>query len=628
MRKRRLIGGALLVLGLLAGLPAAAEASHFRFGLITWVPRPDLGPRTVEFTVKQSWRRSACGAPVVGNTACNFSALNFGDATSASIVGTVVAIDAAEDWYLATATIIHTYPAVNNGGVPWVARFDTCCRIYGLVNASGGSLSVQSTVDLSLSNASPVSSVFPIVQMAVNAVNNVTLPVADADGDTLSCRMATPGESAIGSQPAATFPLSVSTGCVLTWNTAGTSVGQLWAAQVVIEESRGGNPPHGRVALDFIIKIVNSIGTAPVCDVPPTPTGTVVLPVNTAYTATIQGSDADAGNTLTINSTGLPTGATLTPPAGSSSGSPFASTFSWTPGPADIGLHPIQFSFTDNTGQAAFCSFTISVPANTPPVAKCADVTVSTAPNVCSATGSINNGSYDPDGDPITVEQSPSTPVGPGVTTATLTVTDSHGASSSCTATITVVDNQQPAITCSAPQVLECTSPSGAAASVSATSSDNCAVTSASCSPGSGTFAIGFTPVTCSADDAAGNSSSCSTSVKVVDTVAPQVSCVPSYNPSGKNVPKALNEDGFYLITTSDLCTAAPTVSLGSYVIANGETIKITQAPGQSGVVLVNTMGPAAIRHFRVGPGDATLIATDGSGNTTTVSCLVPPPPK
>ena len=543
----------LFALVLLVGLPAAAEASHFRFGLITWVPRPDLGPNTVEFTVKQSWRLSACPGTVVGSTACSFSGLNFGDFSSANITGTVVSIDTTEDWYLATATIIHTYPSANNGGSPWVASFNTCCRIYGLVNASGGSLNVATTVDLSVSNASPVSSIFPIVQMAVNAPNSVVLPIGDADGDTLSCRLATAAESSIFSQPAATFPLAVSTGCVLSWNTAGTSVGQLYAAQVIIEESRGANPPHGRVALDFIVKIVNSIGTAPVCDTPPTPTGTVVVPVNTAYSATIQGSDADPSATLTLNTTGLPTGATLSPAAGSSGASPFASTFSWTPGPADMGLHPIQFSFTDNTGQAAFCSFTISVPTNQPPVARCAPVTVSASANSCSASGSINNGSYDPDGDPITVVQTPLTSalLGPGVTNATLVVTDSNGASSSCSATITVVD-----------------------------------------------------------------------------TTAPQLSCVPSTNPSGKNEPKALNEDGFYKITTGDACTAAPTVFLGSYAIANGETIKITQAPGQTGVVLVNTMGPAGVRHFRVGPGDATLTATDAAGNTTTTSCLVPPPPK
>lgn len=543
----------LFALVLLVGLPAAAEASHFRFGLITWVPRPDIGPNTVEFTVKQSWRRSACGALLVGNTACNFSGLNFGDFSSSNITGTVVAIDVAEDWYLATATIIHTYPSANNGGSPWVASFNTCCRIFGLVNASSGSLNVATTVDLSLSNASPVSSIFPIVQMAVNAPNSVALPIGDADGDTLGCRLATAAESSIGSQPAATFPLAVSTGCVLSWNTAGTAAGQLYAAQVIIEESRGGNSPHGRVALDFIIKIVNSIGSAPVCDTPPTPTGTVIVPANTSYSATIQASDADPSATLTLNTTGLPAGASLSPAAGSSGAAPFSSTFSWTPGVADMGLHPIQFSFTDNTGQVAFCSFTISVPTNQPPVAQCAPVTVSASANSCSASGSINNGSYDPDGDPITVVQTPLTSalLGPGVTNATLVVTDSNGASSSCTATITVVD-----------------------------------------------------------------------------TTAPQLSCVPSSNPSGKNVPKALNEDGFYKITTGDACTAAPTVFLGSYAIANGETIKITQAPGQTGVVLVNTMGPAGVRHFRVGPGDATLTATDAAGNTTTTSCLVPPPPK
>jgi len=68
--------------------------------------------------------------------------------------------------------------------------------------------------------------------------------------------------------------------------------------------------------------------------------------------------------------------------------------------------------------------------------------------------------------------------------------------------------------------------------------------------------------------------------------------------------------------------------TVGSFVLANGETIKITQTPGKSGVTFVNTMGPAAIKHFQVGPGDAVLTATDGSGNSSSVTCLVPPPPK
>ncbi len=151
------------------------------------------------------------------------------------------------------------------------------------------------------------------------------------------------------------------------------------------------------------------------------------------------------------------------------------------------------------------------------------------------------------------------------------------------------------------------------------------------CVPPSGsTFPLGVTTVTCNAVDAAGNAAQPVTfTVTVRDTVAPVAACTPSFNPSGGNIPKAsrLNEDGFYRIGGSDNLGAV-TLTLGSYVIANGETIKLTQAPGQQGVALVNTMGKLSVRHFRVGAGDPVVTATDGSGNTGTQVCLVPPPPK
>ncbi|MBI2359493.1 MAG: hypothetical protein HYV04_11440 [Deltaproteobacteria bacterium] len=164
----------------------------------------------------------------------------------------------------------------------------------------------------------------------------------------------------------------------------------------------------------------------------------------------------------------------------------------------------------------------------------------------------MNNGSFDPNSDPITLVQTPSGPYKPGLTNVTLTATDSHGASDSCTAILTVVDAEPPA-----------------------------------------------------------------------------VSCVQSVNASGNNVPQArkVNEDGFYKVEASDACTM-PVIKIGNYTLANGETIKITQAPGKSGVTLVNTMGPLRIKHFQVGPGDAVITARDASGNSSSVTCLVPPPPK
>src|SRR3989338_7812390 len=269
-------------------------------------------------------------------------------------------------------------------------------------------------------------------------------------------------------------------------------------------------------------------------------------------------------------------------------------------------------------------------PDNQPPDAICKNVTTNTAPGTCSANASVDNGSFDPDGTIVSSVQSPAGPYGKGTTNpVTLTVTDDKGASDSCTAVVTVVDAEAPVITCPAPQTLECTGSSSATATFNASASDNCGFASTSCPASGSAFPLGTTATSCSATDGSGNTASCGSSVTVVDTTAPTVSCVESVNPSGKNVPKAsnINQDGFYKVGASDICTT-PVIKLGSFVLANGETIKITQTPGKSGVSFVNTMGPAAIRHFQVGPGDATITAIDGSGNQTSVTCLVPPPPK
>lgn len=344
--------------------------------------------------------------------------------------------------------------------------------------------------------------------------------------------------------------------------------------------------------------------------------------------------------------------------------------------------------------------------ANQPPVALCQNQTVP-ADDACAATVSVNAGSYDPDGGPVSITQSPASFTGVGASTATLTVTDDQSATATCTAvvtvedrtapgitcpapqtvectnragtatvratatdtcdpnvaatcqtpaggsyplgatsvscgatdaegnsgscatTVTVVDTLAPSISCSAPITVECTSPGGTAATVSASATDQCdGVVLANCATPA-VYALEVTAVVCSATDAAGHTGSCSTTVQVVDTAPPSATCVPSVNPSGKHVPAASgpNQDGFYRVGASDLCTASGgiVIALGSTMLANGETIKITQTPGASGVRLVNTMGPLAIKHFHVGPGDAVVIAQDASGNQASVRCPVPP---
>jgi hypothetical protein len=78
----------------------------------------------------------------------------------------------------------------------------------------------------------------------------------------------------------------------------------------------------------------------------------------------------------------------------------------------------------------------------------CANPTVPTTAGLCFAPATVNGGSFDPDGDPVTLTQSPAGPYALGQTGVTLLATDPSGASASCHATVTVVDLEPPTVSC------------------------------------------------------------------------------------------------------------------------------------------------------------------------------------
>ena len=84
---------------------------------------------------------------------------------------------------------------------------------------------------------------------------------------------------------------------------------------------------------------------------------------------------------------------------------------------------------------------------NQPPIASCQQVTVGTEPGLCTAPASVDHGSVDPEGGPITLEQSPAGPYSLGTTGVILTVTDDQGATASCVTTVTVMDQAPPTVT-------------------------------------------------------------------------------------------------------------------------------------------------------------------------------------
>ena len=111
-------------------------------------------------------------------------------------------------------------------------------------------------------------------------------------------------------------------------------------------------------------------------------------------------------------------------------------------------------------------------PNNQPPVAICQDIVVSADAN-CQAEADVNNGSFDPDDDAITITADPAGPYGLGATTVILTVTDGLE-TVTCQATVTVNDTTPPVLVgVPTDATVECDNVP-AAADVTAT--DNCSV--------------------------------------------------------------------------------------------------------------------------------------------------------
>ena len=494
-------------------------ASHFRYGNISWTT---VSTKRAEFTVTTAWRSTFVGS----------TRLFFGDGGSVTFSLSGATIATGPGFKVQQFVVQHTY--ATNG--PFLSFFSSCCRIGGIVNASGG-FKVSSTVNFNNGNlSSPITSVPIILQMVQGGLNQVQLVAIDLQGDILSWSLSTiAGHGGTYSIPTAgIYTMTISSGGLLSWNTTSTVVGQFWTVRLVVREDRG----SAKTEVDFFVQIVGgSINQPPTCSY--LGAGNNVLTVGQNFQFQITGLDPD-GDNLVVTNQGLPPGATLSPTSGAQ---PLTTTFSWTPQPSDAGTaHVIVVIFTDPSGFNTSCSFAVAVPSNSPPNAVCQNITVSADGN-CQGNASASDfdgGSTDPDGDPITFSVSPSGPYSLGTTTVTLTVCDSSNACSTCTAVITVVDNTNPTISCPADvSGLNCLSDVPAVGTP--TASDNCSVSvTFNGETSNGGSGCNGDPLVLTrswtATDSAGNTASCSQTITVessslsIDSITPQnhvIDCIP-----------------------------------------------------------------------------------------------------
>lgn len=364
-----------LFIALLGGLAPSAQATHFRYGNISWTPvGSDPSGRTIQFRVSVGYRTSfGYSVPIaVGAVISNFDTFDFGDGTSAPLNFTVTSVNGPEDFFYAEAVVTRIYTSNGN----FVAYYDGCCRISTLENNADEDYYVGTTVTVGNNNRAPVATLTPIVNLAAGlTAATFQIPASDPDGDGITFSLATSGDlGGIGFSQPANF--LVSSNGFITFQTTGTSNNQLYNAVVKMTDSRG-----AITFLDFIIRI-SGAGNAPTFvygGVTPNNGSTINAIVGTAVNFSVQATDTDPGDAVSVNGVGIPLGALFTP----SSGTPTAtSTFAFTP--TAPGTFVITFTATDNSGGQAQSSVTIQASnpvstTNVPPI----------APSIPNQTGTV-----------------------------------------------------------------------------------------------------------------------------------------------------------------------------------------------------------------------------------------------
>lgn len=270
-----------------------------------------------------------------------------------------------------------------------------------------------------------------------------------------------------------------------------------------------------------------------------------------------------------------------------------------------IGTTTNTYVVTDQSGNTAECSFTVTVNDNEDPVLNCPlDMVVSNDLGLCEAVVNFAT--------PVGTDNCPSSVTiqtegmvsgdsyPKGTTTNSYLVTDASGNTATCSFTITVIDDEDPKIDCPANITVD-NDPGVCGAVVTYTppvGTDNCpgAVTGLNSGLGSGAlYPIGTTTETYTVVDAEGFTATCSFTVTVEDNEYPVITC-----PSDITVNNDLGTCGAVVTYTAPVGTDQC-----------------------SGHTTVQTVGLVSGSTFPFGETVNTFAVTDTAGNVTTCSFTV-----
>jgi hypothetical protein len=296
-----------------------------------------------------------------------------------------------------------------------------------------------------------------------------------------------------------------------------------------------------------------------------------------------------------------------------------------------------------------YTAFTFGVYDDTAPVPFCQDVTVTldATGNGSTTATAVDNGSTDNCAiDTLTLDITAfdCSHTGSGLekgdfagNTVTLTVTDIHGITATCTADVTVLDTIKPAATCQDVTVyLDATGNGGTTATaIDNNSTDICGIaglvlsdSTFTCNDVGGEMLASNT-VTLTVTDENGNTSTCTASVTVLDTIKPVASCqdLTVYLDAAGNgsTTAAAVDDG-----SSDNCSVSLALSQATFSCNNAGPVTVTLTVTDTGdntatctatVTVKDTVPPLAqcknVTRVLGNQGNRIVTATEVNNNST-----------
>ena len=488
---------------------------------------------------------------------------------------------------------------------------------------------------------------------------------SDPDGDPLTYTWTRAGGSATGVSPIVSLPLGMTT-ITLTVND-----GEFTDTDTVVINVVDTAPPNVDAGPDISVEQATAAGTevtlsatvSDICDAGPTviwshgPTAVFTPGSTTVTVAATDASGNSASDTVVVTvvdttdpvitcpadvtveqataaGTVVPLTATATD---NSDASPTITSDELAIYP--LGTTTVTFTATDDSGNNASCSMTVTVVDTTPPVITCpADVTVEQE----SATGTVV---------PLTATATDICDVNPtitsdelaiyplGSTTVTFTATDASGNSVSDTVVVNVVDTTPPELIIPDDKTVEQETRDGTVVPLEATATDTSDPDVEITSDAPAIFPLGSTTGTFTATDDSDNTATCTTTVTVIDTTPPDISVTVS--PDTLWPPNHKMVDIVATVTVSDICDAAPSVVLTNVTSnepgdAKGKPWDSQDSTSGDGSTINDIQGAEIgtgdynfqLRAERAGKGDGrvytiTYTVTDASGNSASASTTV-----